>query len=257
MDLKREHRREGIGVVIRASRRMFKGLIRMYYNDVHSLHLIHPPTGGIMVKQWIWTYGTRMFEIKGTICSIPKAGLIGVNRKLSTTVVLISSTVEGMTSTQLSAIAQQVIDMQEEEEDLPRPSAAVEEDPITPTRERPTRQSASTRKHSSLVPDTEEPNKKPKHEGRKKAKASSSTTAMKGGPAPGGRERTTPKPEPKKMVPKAKKQRTFNGRVSMTARPLGRSDGQKRGEGVWPEKGQNTVKGNMVRSPFSMRRRLM
>jgi hypothetical protein len=39
--------------------------------------------------------------------------------------------------------------------------------------------------------------------------------------------------------------RTFKGRVSMNARPLGRSDGVKRGEGVWMEKGMNTVKGNM------------
>ena len=165
-----------------------------------------------------------------------------------------------MTNLELSAIAQQVIDMQEEEDEAPpRTGFAVEEDPITPTRERPIRQSASTRNHSSLLPDAEESNKKPKHEGRKKAKASSSTTAIKGSPAPGpgGRKRTTPKPKPKKVVPKAKRQRTFNGRVSMTARPLGKGDGQKRGEGVWPEKGQNTVKGNMVSFPFQLDQNLM
>jgi len=163
-----------------------------------------------------------------------------------------------MTNFQLSAIAQQVIDMQDQEDEaIPRSSAAVEEDPITPTRERPIRQSASTRKHSSLHPDTEESNKKPKSEGHRKAKASSSNTATKGSPAPGGRKRTTPISKPKKMVPKAKRQRTFNGRVSMTARPLGKGDGQKRGEGVWPEKGQNTVKGNMVSFPFQLDQKLM
>jgi hypothetical protein len=58
------------------------------------------------------------------------------------------------------------------------------------------------------------------------------------------------KKEKVKVQYKAKRQRTFNGRVSMTARPLGRGDGQKRGEGIWPDKGQNTVKGNMVSVPF-------
>jgi hypothetical protein len=68
-----------------------------------------------------------------------------------------------------------------------------------------------------------------------------------------GENEKRPNPYPKKrVVPKAKRQRTFNGRVSMTARPLGRGDGQKRGEGVWPEKGQNTVKGNMVGLPFQL-----
>jgi len=62
-----------------------------------------------------------------------------------------------------------------------------------------------------------------------------------------GRKRRPTEPKSKKMVvPKPKRQRTFNGRVSMTARPLGRGDGRKRGGGIWPEKGQNTVKGNMV-----------
>jgi len=141
--------------------------------------------------------------------------------------------------------------MQDEEDELPSPridSSAVEEDPTTPTREssRPIRQSASQRKHSSSLPDPEESNKKAKSGGRKKARASSSTAATKGSPGPGRGKRTAPKPKPKKIVPKVKKQRTFNGRVSMTARPLGRGDGQKRGEGIWPEKGQNTVKGNMV-----------
>jgi hypothetical protein len=158
--------------------------------------------------------------------------------------------VEGMTNTQLSAIAQQVIDMQDEVDESPRRLPdAVEEDPTTPTREssRPIRQSASRpRNHSPPHPNTEGSNKKAKSGGRKKAKASGSTTVTRGSPVPGGRKRTTPKPKPKKIVPKAKRQRTFNGRVSMTARPLGRGDGQKRGEGVWAEKGQNTVKGNMV-----------
>jgi hypothetical protein len=169
--------------------------------------------------------------------------------------------VEGMTNTQLSAIAQQVIDMQDEDDESPpRLPDAVEEDPSTPTREssRPIRQSASRpRNHSPLHPDTEGSNKKAKSGGRQKAKASSSTSTIEASSGPGGRKRTTPKPKPKKMVPKGKRQRTFNGRVSMTARPLGRGDGQKRGEGVWPEKGQNTVKGNMVSSPFFTRRRLM
>ena len=84
------------------------------------------------------------------------------------------------------------------------------------------------------------------------AKASSSTSTIKGSPGPGGRKRATPKSKPKKIVTKAKRQRTFNGRVSMTARPLGRGDGVKRGEGAWPEKGQNTVKGNMVGLPFQL-----
>jgi hypothetical protein len=168
-----------------------------------------------------------------------------------------SSTVEGMTNTQLSAIAQQVIDMEDEDDESPpRLPAAVEEDPTTPTREssRPIRQSASQRKHASLLPDPDESNKKAKPAGRKQAKATSSTTVTRESPVPGGRKRTTPKPKPKKIVPKAKRQRTFNGRVSMTARPLGRGDGVKRGEGVWPDKGQNTVKGNMVSSPFFMRK---
>jgi hypothetical protein len=163
--------------------------------------------------------------------------------------------VEGMTNTELSAIAQQVIDMQDEDDESPpRLPDAVGEDPSTPTREssRPIRQSASRpRNHSPPHPDTEGSHKKAKSGGRKKAKASSSTTTIKGSPGPGGRKRTTPKQKPKKIVPKAKRQRTFNGRVSMTARPLGRGDGQRRGEGVWPEKGQNTVKGNMVSFPFS------
>jgi hypothetical protein len=57
--------------------------------------------------------------------------------------------------------------------------------------------------------------------------------------------------------------RTFKGRVSMNARPLGRSDGVKRGEGVWMEKGMNTVKGNMqeiacdVVSTYLLRLRLL
>lgn len=50
----------------------------------------------------------------------------------------------------------------------------------------------------------------------------------------------------KKEKNKNKKQRTFNGKVSMTTRPLNASDGERRGDGLWPDKGENTVKGNMV-----------
>jgi hypothetical protein len=161
-------------------------------------------------------------------------------------VVLISSTVEGMSATQLSAIAQQVIDMQEEEDEArPRSGSTIEEDPTTPTRgSRPIRQSASrSRNHSSLLPDQEGSSQKDTPEQDMEGKGSSKKEAK----AAPGRKRKTTIQKPKKMiVPKAKRQRTFNGRVSMTARPLGRGDGQKRGEGVWPEKGQNTVKGNMV-----------
>jgi hypothetical protein len=153
-----------------------------------------------------------------------------------------------MTNTQLSAIAQQVIDLQQEEEARPGSGSAIEEDPTTPTREsRPIRQSASrSRNHSSLLPDQEVPrsSKKENSEEDMKSKGGSTKEEAKAG---SGRKRKTTIQKPKKViVPKAKRQRTFNGRVSMTARPLGRGDGQKRGEGVWPEKGQNTVKGNMV-----------
>lgn len=166
---------------------------------------------------------------------------------------------EGMTNTQLSAIAQQVIDMQDEEDEVPpRTASSAEEDPITPTRAgsgRPVRQSASrTRNHSSLLPDPESSSKKVELEKitpqKRKSNGISDTKEAKAVP---GRKRKTTKPIPKKrVVPKAKRQRTFNGRVSMTARPLGRGDGVKRGEGVWPEKGQNTVKGNMVGLPFQL-----
>jgi hypothetical protein len=161
-------------------------------------------------------------------------------------VILISSTVEGMTNTQLSAIAQQVIHMQEDEAG-PRSGSGIEEDPTTPTRgSRSIRQSASrSRNHSSLLPDQEAPRsgKREKPEEDMKGKGNSKKEPKAGS----GRKRKTTIQKPKKMiVPKAKRRRTFNGRVSMTARPLGRGDGQKRGEGVWPEKGQNTVKGNMV-----------
>jgi len=190
------------------------------------------------------------------IHSISKSGVIAVNRKSSAIVVLISSTIEGMTNTQLSAIAQQVIDMQDEEDEaLPMSSVDVEEDPITPTRgsSRPIRQSASrTRNHSSLLPDAEGSSKTvdlerttPQKQRRKSNGAEETQEAITGS----GRKRkpSKPNPKPKKMVvPKPKRQRTFNGRVSMTARPLGRGDGRKRGQGIWPEKGQNTVKGNMV-----------
>jgi hypothetical protein len=173
--------------------------------------------------------------------------------------VLISSTVEGMTSTQLSAIAQQVIDMQDEEDEVPprTGSFAAEEDPITPTRAgsgRPIRQSASrTRNHSSLLLDPEGSVQRLElEETTPQKRKGKGINEMKEAKAVSGRKRKTTKPKPKERVgPKAKRQRTFNGRVSMTARPLGRGDGQKRGEGAWPEKGQNTVKGNMVSSPFS------
>jgi hypothetical protein len=160
-------------------------------------------------------------------------------------VILIRSTVEGMTNTQLSAIAQQVIDMQDEDEARPRTGSTIEEDPTTPIREsRPIRQSASrSRNHSSLLPDQEGSSKEEKLEENIKSKGSSKKEA-KGGS--GRKRKTTIQKSKKLIVPNAKRRRTFNGRVSMTARPLGRGDGQKRGEGVWPEKGQNTVKGNMV-----------
>jgi len=189
------------------------------------------------------------------IRSIPKSGVIAVNRKSSAIVVLINSTVEGMTNTQLSAIAQQVIDMQDEEDEAPpRTGYTTEEDPVTPTRAgsgRPIRQSASrTRNHSSLLPDSEGSSKGVDLEGttpqKRKSGGVRETQEAKTG---SGRKRkpSKPNPKPKKMVvPKPKRQRTFNGRVSMTARPLGRGDGRKRGQGIWPEKGQNTVKGNMV-----------
>ena len=191
------------------------------------------------------------------IHSISKSGVIAVNRKSSAIVVLINSTVEGMTNTQLSAIAQQVIDMQDEEDEAPpRTGYTTEEDPVTPTRAgsgRPIRQSASrTRNHSSLLPDAEGSSKTvdlerttPQKQRRKSNGAEETQEAITGS----GRKRkpSKPDPKPKKMVvPKPKRQRTFNGRVSMTARPLGRGDGRKRGQGIWPEKGQNTVKGNMV-----------
>jgi hypothetical protein len=169
-------------------------------------------------------------------------------------VVLMSSTVEGITNTQLSAIAQQVIDMQDEEDDVPprTGSSAAEQDPITPIRAgsgRPIRQSASrTRNRSSLLPDPERSIQRSELKettpAKRKSKGINETKEAKAGSE---RKRKTIKSKPKKMmVPKPKRQRTFNGRVSMTARPLGRGDGQRRGEGVWPEKGQNTVKGNMV-----------
>jgi len=191
------------------------------------------------------------------IDSSPRSGVIAVNRKSSAIVVLISSTVEGMTNTQLSAIAQQVIDMQDEEDEAPpRTGLTAEEDPITPTRAgsgRPIRQSASrTRNQSSLLPDTEGSRKTvdleentPQKQKRKSDGVSETQETRIGS----GRKRkpSKPDPKPKKMVvPKPKRQRTFNGRVSMTARPLGRGDGRKRGEGIWPDKGQNTVKGNMA-----------
>jgi len=161
-----------------------------------------------------------------------------------------------MTNTQLSAIAQQVIDMQDEEDEaLTMSSAAVEEDPITPTRgsSRPIRQSASrTRNQSSLLPDSAGSSNRADLEGatpQKQKRKSNGAEEMQETRTWSGRKRkpSKPDPKPKKMVvPKPKRQRTFKGRVSMTARPLGRGDGRKRGEGIWPEKGQNTVKGNMA-----------
>jgi hypothetical protein len=49
--------------------------------------------------------------------------------------------------------------------------------------------------------------------------------------------------------PKPRRQRTYNGKTSMNARPLAPSNGVSRGGGVWPPKGENTVKGNMVGHP--------
>jgi hypothetical protein len=73
----------------------------------------------------------------------------------------------------------------------------------------------------------------------------------------------TPKPDsqkkrktPVKPTP-SKRQRTYNGRVSMIARALERSNGLKRGDGVWPNKGENTVKGNMVSRRNTSLRRLL
>jgi len=45
---------------------------------------------------------------------------------------------------------------------------------------------------------------------------------------------------------KPRRQRNYNGRASLNARALAPSNGIPRGEGVWPPKGENTVKGNMV-----------
>lgn len=42
------------------------------------------------------------------------------------------------------------------------------------------------------------------------------------------------------------RRRTFNGRVTMNDQTLKASDGDKRGNGTWPAKGENTVKGNVV-----------
>lgn len=49
--------------------------------------------------------------------------------------------------------------------------------------------------------------------------------------------------------PKPRRQRAYNGKTSMNARPLAPSNGVSRGGGVWPPKGENTVKGNMVCHP--------
>lgn len=174
-----------------------------------------------------------------------------------------SSTVEGVTNDEISAIAQQVIDMQNEEDlDQAGPvdfrhrtgtsSAApitVEDDPSTPTRSgsgRPIRQSASRSKN---LDDIEESAKKARTEiSIKKTKPEQSTSQIPSRKKPGPQSKSKSKTETKKkkIQIRGKRKRAFNGKVSMTARPLGRSDGQKRGEGIWPDKGENTVKGNLA-----------
>jgi hypothetical protein len=166
-----------------------------------------------------------------------------------------STDIEGMTGTQLSAIAQQVVDMQnqddeDEHEVVPgtrsnRTSTTpsnLEEGPTTPIKSsRPIRESTSrSRNYSSLLPEDPESSQKAKS----KTKSNDKSRAEKVGTV---KKRKSTKPMKVKNQSKPNRRRTNNGRVSMTARPLGRSDGRKRGEGVWPAKGQNTVKGNMVR----------
>lgn len=176
------------------------------------------------------------------------------NRKFLTIALLRDSTeIEGMTGIQLSAFAQQVVEMQNQEDTpeagpststtmVPTTNAEIEkEDPITPIRPtRPIRQSASKPRDYSIIlalPDDLE-------EGSVKKGTNKNTP--KGGAGSAKKRKSKSPVKAKVQVPKAKRQRAFNGKVSMTARPLCRSDGVKRGEGVWPEKGQNTVKGNMV-----------
>jgi len=156
--------------------------------------------------------------------------------------------VEGMTESQLSAIAQQVVDMQDREDAGPSsfnngPIASSEidnNDPITPTRiDRPVR----IRQSTSKVRDNLETVKS-------KSPVHIKTPIGNGGSGKKRKSETPNKPKPKTQTSsqrvKRPRQRAFNGKVSMTARPLCRSDGRKRGDGVWPEKGSNTVKGNMV-----------
>jgi hypothetical protein len=166
-----------------------------------------------------------------------------------------------MTNDQLSAIAQQVVDMQNEEQDhemvievpgdsaTPSQSPEGQRGPTTPSRSsRPVRQS-STKVGSYRIPipegDLGSVSKKGKGKGKGKAKV------------------ITPKPDSqkKRKTPnkptQSKRQRTYNGRVSMIARALERSDGVRRGDGVWPDKGENTVKGNMVSRRYPLLRRLL
>jgi hypothetical protein len=166
-----------------------------------------------------------------------------------------------VTNTQLSAIAQQVVDMQNQAQDnelvtevsgdSAPPSLSREEPrgPTTPSRSsRPVRQS-STKVGTYRIPipegDLGSVAKKGKGKGKGKAKV------------------ITPKPDSQKKrktpnkASQSKRQRTYNGRVSMIARALERSDGVKRGDGVWPDKGENTVKGNMVSRHDSLLRRLL
>jgi hypothetical protein len=75
--------------------------------------------------------------------------------------------------------------------------------------------------------------KTPKSAGKNKDK-SKVTSGKKRKSAPGPSE------------DKPRRQRNYNGRASLNARALAPSNGVPRGEGIWPPKGENTVKGNMV-----------
>lgn len=92
---------------------------------------------------------------------------------------------------------------------------------------------ARSRGKSSPVKDVT-PKKEPSGSGKGKSKGK-------------GKQQAKTKSKTKgKTKTNKERQRAFNGRLAMTARPLNASDGIERGDGVWPEKGENTVKGNMV-----------
>lgn len=156
-----------------------------------------------------------------------------------------------MTNTQLSAIAQQVVDMQNQDHEMGTGPSGDSASPLSPNEgptgpttpsqsSRPVRQS-TTKVGSYKIPLPEDSDlgsvtKKGTGKGKGRGKAKVIT------PKSGSQKKRKTQSEPAQ----GRKRRTYNGRVSMTARPLGRSDGIKRGEGVWPDKGGNTVKGNMV-----------